>query len=148
MIDPLRPHWPTSQRTFAGKRTHKGSCSYFMLASYYNLFIFAHMICIYIYICKFIVCIYIYYTHIYTLNMCMYRYFFCFLITNYYWHGFWTWSTKKIVFLSSEIQSIAQASRTTRQQSAVFEWTLPFPGKQVDPNHSHSMPRATTRSKW
>ena len=49
-------------------------------------------------------------------------------------------------FLSSEMQSIAQASRTTRQQCS-SELSL-FGGIQVDPNHSDSKPRATMRSKW
>ena len=49
-------------------------------------------------------------------------------------------------FLSSEMQSIAQASRTTRQQCS--SELSHFRGIQVDPNHSDSKPRATMRSKW
>ena len=51
-----------------------------------------------------------------------------------------------LFFLSSEMQSIAQASRTTRQQCS--SELSHFRGIQVDPNHSDSKPRATMRSKW
>ena len=44
------------------------------------------------------------------------------------------------------MQSIAQDSRTTRQQCS--SELSHFRGIQVDPNHSDSKPRATMSSKW
>ena len=49
-------------------------------------------------------------------------------------------------FLSSEMQSIAQASWTTHQQCS--SELSHFRGIQVDPNHSDSKPRATMSSQW
>ena len=49
-------------------------------------------------------------------------------------------------FLSSDMQSIAQASRTTSQQCS--SELSHFREKEVDPNHSDSKPRATMSSQW
>ena len=49
-------------------------------------------------------------------------------------------------FLSSEMHSIAQASRPSRQQCSCE--LFHFRRIRVDSNHSDSKPRATMRSKW